>query len=182
MTESKQIFAVVFVGIPGTGKTTIGKALVDELGKQNHEAVYLDQDMAGKKQDYLDSIENALLFGKSVVLGKSHHTSQTRKEVFDILTKHNVQKCVVNLVPDEYVHSTDKFVPLLLSRIRGRDPLSSTLTSDDAPKVLKEVFGPKQFQRPVEVEQKLLLNLPLEWTVAKKTEFILAKMRKLRLL
>lgn len=207
-SEAVQIlFAIVFVGIPGTGKTTIGLALAALLISMGIKVVYLDQDMfipadecdskkasAIAKAEYLRQIGLYIAAGYSVILGKSHPTVYTREEVFEILRQHNVQThVVVNLVPSDYDTKYSVIHKTLLERIQFRKT-QSTLTWKEAPQALNTIFGPvvvkkfindknvvvAGFERPTEVKD--VLDLPLETPVSGKVKKIVTTLQRMRII
>ena len=111
-------FAVIFVGFPGIGKTTIGHA----LSRRVPNMVRIEQDSYydGKKSDpdaYLNTIDR-IIKSHNVVLCKNHHTHKSLKEVIDVLERNHARYRIFNFVPEDF--DNDDFLENLLDRIIAR--------------------------------------------------------------
>lgn len=118
--------AIVFVGLPGTGKTYWSTKICEKM-----KAVQIEQDsfyLAGKcdVQSYLDAIEETVQHS-DVVLCKNHHTKKSLDEVLEVLKRKRVNYRIFNFVPEDI---TDEFIEKLLDRIETRDDNSSHLKID----------------------------------------------------
>jgi len=132
-----EIFAIIWVGFPGIGKTFISKKLVELL--QN--TIYLEIDMFYKlgKPDLVAfnvAIEEALKT-HNVIIGKNHHTPQSLNDTIDIVNSLNKKYFVFNFVPEHFEtlekEEKKEFVEMLLDRIEKRNDNSSPLKiTDDA--------------------------------------------------
>jgi DNA polymerase III delta prime subunit len=116
-TINKQ-FAIIFVGFPGIGKTTVGNILINVVSDDKTKFVYIDQDMCkSNAQEYINQIDYHLNNGYSLILGKNHHNTKMLKDVYLTLKKYSVFYKVFNFVPDlEMETVTD----ILIERIRNR--------------------------------------------------------------
>ncbi len=74
--------SVVFVGLPGTGKTYLGKHLSKKMIQIEQDSFYV----SGRcdTQSYLEEIEETIQHG-NVVLCKNHHTKKSLDEVLEVL-------------------------------------------------------------------------------------------------
>ena len=86
--------SVVFVGLPGTGKTYLGKHLSKKMIQIEQDSFYV----SGRcdTQSYLEEIEETIQHG-NVVLCKNHHTKKSLDEVLEVLhlwsTLYHIQLC-----------------------------------------------------------------------------------------
>jgi uridine kinase len=123
--------AIVFVGFPGSGKTSIAR----ELQKYLENTVLIEQDQFYKSnkcdvQGYLDAIKETIK-NHNVILCKNHHTHKSLNEVIDIV-KENYY--IFNLVPDlKNMSKEDEniFIDSLLYRIENRVDSGSHLVIDE---------------------------------------------------
>lgn len=164
--------AVILVGVPGSGKTTLGKKL-EEIFK----GIYLDQDMFNSKADrYHSSIDKKILEGKSLlILGKSHHTFHTRDKVCKILPD---KYCKVFI---EFFHPEGKeeYKKLCLKRVQERKHHQSL--KNDNPK-LKKIIDKfvKSFQ-PVSKKESLM-GYTIRLDVTKTVDDWVEKIKKTKML
>jgi tRNA splicing ligase len=153
-------FAIMMVGLPGMGKTTIGRlverAINNLYGKIA--VVYVDQDQfVGQEkpaQKYLDRIEQLMRDGCIPLLGKCHHNRQTRQAVYDVICKMDGKLYIFNLMPWEFNHQREFVISTLLKRIDLRPRGMSSLQKEDAPNALRNVFA-KQYE-PVHAQSENL--------------------------
>jgi hypothetical protein len=165
--EASPRVAIMLIGIPGIGKTTIGKMVVELLRTKGIQATYVDQDQFYGQRNasalYLSAIDDIIASGKIPVMGKSHHDLVVRRPVLNKLTEQKVSCIGVNLMPADFRSNTEKVVQILIKRISGRPQDSSALKSGDAPKVLRDIFV-KQFIVPQKTEGFYKL-VQLDYTV-----------------
>jgi len=129
--------AILFVGFPAMGKTSVARGLLKAIPKMVH--IEQDQFYHSRGCDvnaYLDAIENAVQ-SSHVVLGKNHHDRKSLGEVLDVLHRRHVKYFIYNFVQDGFSALTkDEQEPLiteLLNRIERRSydkDLSSPLRID----------------------------------------------------
>jgi len=145
----------MFIGIPGIGKTTIGKLLTKSIPFSE----YIDQDQFFGERNasflYLQSIEKTIKEGRIPILGKNHHNQKTRKPVIDLLKRLGVDCFAFNLLPDDFLLHREKVIDEVIRRIGERDPSSSTLHTDQARNVINDVFVP-QYEKPEELSVIML--------------------------
>ena len=111
---------LLFSGSPGTGKTTLGKLLINELGVDEYDVLYANGSKEGRKIEWVDKL---ISFCQTMPFGKF-------KVVFideaDYLNPHSVQPAMRNLMED-YSHSVrfiltcnypNKIIPPLHSRLQ----------------------------------------------------------------
>ena len=111
---------LLFSGSPGTGKTTLGKMLINELGVDEYDVLYANGSKEGRKIEWVDKLIN---FCQTMPYGKF-------KVVFideaDYLNPNSVQPAMRNLMED-YSHSVrfiltcnypNKIIPPLHSRLQ----------------------------------------------------------------
>lgn len=111
---------LLFSGSPGTGKTTLGKILINELGVDEYDVLYANGSKEGRKIEWVDKL---ISFCQTMPFGKF-------KVVFideaDYLNPNSVQPAMRNLMED-YSHSVrfiltcnypNKIIPPLHSRLQ----------------------------------------------------------------
>jgi DNA polymerase III delta prime subunit len=111
---------LLFSGSPGTGKTTLGKMLINELGVDEYDVMYANGSKEGRKIEWVDKL---ISFCQTMPFGKF-------KVVFideaDYLNPNSVQQAMRNLMED-YSHSVrfiltcnypNKIIPPLHSRLQ----------------------------------------------------------------
>jgi DNA polymerase III delta prime subunit len=111
---------LLFSGSPGTGKTTLGKMLINELGVDEYDVLYANGSKEGRKIEWVDKL---ISFCQTMPYG-------TFKVVFideaDYLNPNSVQPAMRNLMED-YSHSVrfiltcnypNKIIPPLHSRLQ----------------------------------------------------------------
>ena len=111
---------LLFSGSPGTGKTTLGKMLINELGVDEYDVLYANGSKEGRKIEWVDKL---ISFCQTMPYGKF-------KVVFideaDYLNPNSVQPAMRNLMED-YSHSVrfiltcnypNKIIPPLHSRLQ----------------------------------------------------------------
>jgi DNA polymerase III delta prime subunit len=111
---------LLFSGSPGTGKTTLGKMLINELGVDEFDVLYANGSKEGRKIEWVDKL---ISFCQTMPYGKF-------KVVFideaDYLNPNSVQPAMRNLMED-YSHSVrfiltcnypNKIIPPLHSRLQ----------------------------------------------------------------
>ena len=111
---------LLFSGSPGTGKTTLGKMLINELGVDEYDVLYANGSKEGRKIEWVDKL---ISFCQTMPFGKF-------KVVFideaDYLNPNSVQQAMRNLMED-YSHSVrfiltcnypNKIIPPLHSRLQ----------------------------------------------------------------
>jgi len=121
---------LLFSGSPGTGKTTLGKLLINELGVDEYDVLYANGSKEGRKIEWVDKL---ISFCQTMPFGKF-------KVVFideaDYLNPNSVQPAMRNLMED-YSHSVrfiltcnypNKIIPPLHSRLQQLHILKSDHT------------------------------------------------------
>jgi DNA polymerase III delta prime subunit len=111
---------LLFSGSPGTGKTTLGKLLINELGVDEYDVMFANGSKEGRKIEWVDKL---ISFCQTMPFGKF-------KVVFideaDYLNPNSVQPAMRNLMED-YSHSVrfiltcnypNKIIPPLHSRLQ----------------------------------------------------------------
>jgi DNA polymerase III delta prime subunit len=111
---------LLFSGSPGTGKTTLGKMLINELGVDEYDVLYANGSKEGRKIEWVDKL---ISFCQTMPYGQF-------KVVFideaDYLNPNSVQPAMRNLMED-YSHSVrfiltcnypNKIIPPLHSRLQ----------------------------------------------------------------
>jgi len=111
---------LLFSGSPGTGKTTLGKMLINELGVDEYDILYANGSKEGRKIEWVDKL---ISFCQTMPYGKF-------KVVFideaDYMNPQSVQPALRNLMED-YSHSVrfiltcnypNKIIPPLHSRLQ----------------------------------------------------------------
>ena len=118
--KDQSIPNLLFSGSPGTGKTTLGKLLINELGVDEFDVLYANGSKEGRKIEWVDKL---ISFCQTMPYGKF-------KVVFideaDYLNPNSVQPAMRNLMED-YSHSVrfiltcnypNKIIPPLHSRLQ----------------------------------------------------------------
>ena len=118
--KGKTIPNLLFSGSPGTGKTTLGKILLNELGVDEYDVLYANGSKEGRKIEWVDKL---ISFCQTMPYGEF-------KVVFideaDYLNPNSVQPAMRNLMED-YSHSVrfiltcnypNKIIPPLHSRLQ----------------------------------------------------------------
>ena len=118
--KDQSIPNLLFSGSPGTGKTTLGKMLINELGVDEYDILYANGSKEGRKIEWVDKL---ISFCQTMPYGKF-------KIVFideaDYLNPNSVQPAMRNLMED-YSHSVrfiltcnypNKIIPPLHSRLQ----------------------------------------------------------------
>jgi DNA polymerase III delta prime subunit len=118
--KNKSIPNLLFSGSPGTGKTTLGKMLINELGVDEYDVLYANGSKEGRKIEWVDKL---ISFCQTMPYGDF-------KVVFideaDYLNPNSVQPAMRNLMED-YSHSVrfiltcnypNKVIPPLHSRLQ----------------------------------------------------------------
>jgi DNA polymerase III delta prime subunit len=118
--QDQSIPNLLFSGSPGTGKTTLGKMLINELGVDEYDVLYANGSKEGRKIEWVDKL---ISFCQTMPYGKF-------KVVFideaDYLNPNSVQPAMRNLMED-YSHSVrfiltcnypNKIIPPLHSRLQ----------------------------------------------------------------
>jgi len=121
------MFAILFIGFPGIGKTTISQKLLETIPN----TVLIEQDdfyKANKadNEGYLNEIQKTLAGNSTtLILSKNHHTYDSINEVVCLLQKYNTAYLIVNFIPD-LLHSQleEQFIENLLDRIEPRKTYS----------------------------------------------------------
>ncbi len=118
MTNINKQFAIIFVGLPGIGKTTVGNLLTNVISNSDTKFIYIDQDMCkSNPQEYIGQIEYHLENGYSLVLGKNHHNSKMLKDVYMALNKYSIQYKIFNFMPNLHINT---ITDILIERIKNR--------------------------------------------------------------
>ena len=118
--KDQSIPNLLFSGSPGTGKTTLGKMLINELGVDEYDVLYANGSKEGRKIEWVDKL---ISFCQTMPYGKF-------KVVFideaDYLNPNSVQPAMRNLMED-YSYSVrfiltcnypNKIIPPLHSRLQ----------------------------------------------------------------
>jgi DNA polymerase III delta prime subunit len=118
--KDQSIPNLLFSGSPGTGKTTLGKMLINELGVDEYDVLYANGSKEGRKIEWVDKL---ISFCQTMPYGRF-------KVVFideaDYLNPNSVQPAMRNLMED-YSHSVrfiltcnypNKIIPPLHSRLQ----------------------------------------------------------------
>lgn len=158
--EKRTKLVIILVGIPGSGKTTLGKLFAAKYG-----GIYIDQDecSAGKSNQnaYHAAIEDAIYEGRTpIVLGKCHHTKKIRDLVRDLIPYS------VNTVLVDFNHpvSIDEYVKLCYNRIQERGDNHPNLFASNT-KLSSIISGFVKSMDPIsDEEKKLSIYLPLDIT------------------
>jgi energy-coupling factor transporter ATP-binding protein EcfA2 len=111
------IQTIMMVGPPGSGKSTLSRALMEMLKKCGKSPIWLNQDEAGgNKKKYIDAIKNAISFKKPthIILDKSNLDPNNRKDYEQLELTPTVT--VIFQHPD----GDDELVNLCVNRIMSR--------------------------------------------------------------
>lgn len=127
-------FAIIFVAIPGMGKTALAKKLATKIYNTN--IIEFDKFYILGKSDnnsYLNAIKENIK-KNNVILCKNHHNKESLDPVIDILKNNNTPYIIFNLIPQNFkeLEKVDQniIVDILLDRIEKRNDNSSALTID----------------------------------------------------
>ena len=176
--ENKEIHVVMFVGFPGCGKTSIISKILEYYKDESEYSEYsihiIEQDDYYKNEKcdvngYLNAIDKCIrnILRKDnknkniILLGKNHHTRNSREEVLSILRSYSLKYTIVNLIPEFFVISRDRrredederlkyeqYLSSLLVRIENRTT-DSHLSIERARNVLRHGFM-KTYEEPDE--------------------------------
>ena len=127
-------FAIVFVGFPGIGKTTVGAILENVLDNFK----YIDQDMCKcNPREYEAQIKHYMTT-HNLILGKCHHNKRTVNPIIKLLTDNHFSYKIFNFVPDDIT----SLKSTLLDRIRFRKSHQSLVmeNSDDGEKKIQSIL------------------------------------------
>jgi hypothetical protein len=171
-------FAVVFVALPGMGKTAIGGQLARDM--PNIKKIEQDDFYKGRVADhqaYLHAVRRGIR-KHNLVLCKNHHTAAQRHEVLTILRRSGARVIIANLVPPGLAamsaEERDVHLVRLLDRVEERRDGSSHLVIDAAQsrararQVIKHAFW-KMYEEPSES----YLQLDYADSIAKNADAIL---------
>jgi hypothetical protein len=127
-------FAIIFVAIPGMGKTTLARKLATKISRTN--IIEFDKFyILGKSNNnnYLYAIEENIK-KNNVILCKNHHNKESLGQVLDILKNNNIPYIIFNLIPQNFKEleriDQNAIVDKLLDRIEKRNDNSSALSID----------------------------------------------------
>lgn len=175
--DCKEIHVVMFVGFPGCGKTSIISKILEITEYSEYSIHIIEQDDYYKNEKcdsngYLNAIDkcikNILKNSKKdnknkniILLGKNHHTQNSREEVLSILRSYSLKYVIINLIPEFFVISRDRrreddeerakyeqYLSSLLLRIENRTT-DSHLSIERARNVLRHGFM-KTYEEPDE--------------------------------
>jgi len=127
---------VMFVALPGMGKTAIGALLAREL--PNTKKIEQDDYYTGRTADHRAYLHAVRLGARrhDLILCKNHHTAAQRAEVLAVLRRSRARVIVANLVPRGLAamarDERDRHLDRLLDRIAARRDGSSHLVIDAA--------------------------------------------------
>jgi len=167
----------MFVGFPGCGKTSIISKILEYLEYYkdlDYKIHIIEQDDYYKNEKcdgngYLSAIDKCIrnILTKNnknrdiILLGKNHHTRNSREEVLSILRSYCLKYTIVNLIPEFFVVSRDRrredederakyeqYLSSLLLRIENRTT-DSHLSIKRARNVLRHGFM-KTYEEPDE--------------------------------
>lgn len=196
--DDKKIHVVMFVGFPGCGKTSI-ISKISEISEYSIHIIEQDDYYKNQKCDsngYLNAIDKCIrnilknnenkknknIKNKNIILlGKNHHTQNSREEVLSILRSYSLKYVIINLIPEFFVISRDRrreddeerskyeqYLSNLLVRIENRTT-DSHLSIERARNVLRHGFM-KTYEEPdepftrladddsVEVKANIIMN------------------------
>ena len=134
-TNRKTINIIMFIGIPGSGKTYLGEILLEYLRKLNYKCVHLEQDMFYSSDNKLFNKNNLKNIAKKyhkeiqktledinldyLILTKSNHNYRIRKYIYDIcndktnveinyviLRNYNIDICIDRIIKRGCNHKT----------------------------------------------------------------------------
>jgi len=172
-----KIHVVMFVGFPGCGKTSIISKILEYYKDEDleYKIHIIEQDDYYKNDKcdgngYLSAIDKCVKnvqrckhvpHKNIILLGKNHHTRNSREEVLSILRSYCLKYTIVNLIPEFFVVSRDRrredederakyeqYLSSLLLRIENRTT-DSHLSIERARNVLRHGFM-KKYEEPDE--------------------------------
>lgn len=128
------MFAILFIGFPGIGKTTISQKLLETIPN----TVLIEQDdfyKANKadNEGYLNEIQKTLTNSTktTLILSKNHHTYDSLNEVVCLLKTYNAHYVIVNFIPDlSDSELEEQFIENLLDRIELRKTYSHLMINE----------------------------------------------------
>ena len=85
----------IFVGMPGSGKTTFFEKKLKYKGW-----VHANQDILRTQKSMLNTIENALISGKSVAVDATNPTVEKRAQYIALATKYQIPTLILYFVKD----------------------------------------------------------------------------------
>lgn len=118
-SEKKHKLVVMLVGVPGTGKTTIGSYIAYNKLREGINAVYVDQDLCHSRRDLYQSRILELLNDDTtqcIIVGKSNTTAEARRFISDSI-EDSYNSCVLVVVELEAAKDNlDDLVQRVLKR------------------------------------------------------------------
>lgn len=139
---------IMFVGMPGSGKSFMARTLKKILERNNKKVIHLEQDMfyhMGKNasKHYEKSIENAIKNNdlEYLILSKSNHNDIVRKKTYQTLSK-----CVKNVNRTYIIMTTDndniiETGNLCVERVLQRGNAHTSLYEKTENEIRKIIFG-----------------------------------------
>ena len=154
---------IMLMGIPGSGKSFISRALVHILNMNGKTAIHLEQDMffkqgKGANKSYQNAIKKNMNNASCdyLILAKSNHNTQVRNSTYATLDKceRNVIITYIELSTNSAnIHDTGE---LCVERIMRRGLAHTSLFGLDEDKIRSIIFGVfvKQWEPLTEKEQE----------------------------
>jgi cytidylate kinase len=173
MSDVTKRFAIIFVAVPGSGKTSVAEMIVSM--NPDLDLVCIEQDkfyngVTSDNEAYLVAVERTVK-KHNVILCKNHHTVSSLQEVLSIMKRNGVPYVICNFIADNMASMTkdelNAYMDILLDRIEGRTDGSSHLVINEtksrarARTIIKHVFL-KQYEEPEEPCMKIDYLLPVE--------------------